>query len=72
LSLANTPITGIESWHIGLKGQGSVLILVGNEVKYTLQELEKVDGHAIYVEWYRDVETAKSFFMILRTLSYWG
>jgi len=40
------------------------LILVGNEVKYTLQELEKVDGHAIYVEWYRDVETAKSFFMI--------
>ena len=40
------------------------LILVGNEVKYTLRELEKVDGHAMYVEWYRDVETARSFFMI--------
>jgi len=33
-------------------------------VKYTLRELEKVDGHAMYVEWYRDVETARSFFMI--------
>jgi UDP-N-acetylmuramoyl-tripeptide--D-alanyl-D-alanine ligase len=48
-----------------LKNSGvQYLVLVGDEVRYTLQELNKIDGQPIYVEWYRDVDTAKAFFLV--------
>jgi len=61
LSLANTPLLASKACSLAKEVGNSVFNLGGNEVKYTLRELEKVDGHAMYVEWYRDVETARSF-----------
>jgi UDP-N-acetylmuramoyl-tripeptide--D-alanyl-D-alanine ligase len=58
-----------EYWHRVLahwlkNARVQYLVLVGDEVRFTLEELDKIGGNPIYVEWYRDVDTAKQFFLL--------
>ncbi|NPV88588.1 MurF [Coprothermobacteraceae bacterium] len=53
----------MELAHWLLDTGASYVVLIGHEVKVTLNEIRRLGGTA-YVEWYRDTDTAKKFFEV--------